>query len=149
MGSPLVLSAVLEPRGPAAAVILTDDQVAALGGGKTPPVSFTVNGITVPGRIGRMAGQNLLGFNKAVRAQLGVEAGDTIDVEIVLDDKPREVELPPALAEALAADPELKASFDGLAPSRRKEHARSVADAKTDATRDRRVAAVIEKLRDQ
>ncbi|MGV9714032.1 YdeI/OmpD-associated family protein [Gordonia sp. NPDC003424] len=143
------MTTVLEPRGPAAAVILTDDQVASLGAGKTPPVSFTVNGIRVAGRIGRMGGENLLGFNKAVRTKLGVEAGDTIDIEITIDDAPREVEIPPALADALAADPGAKSAFEKLSYTRRKEFARSVADAKKDETRARRVDAVLASLSGQ
>ena len=143
MSEKLTLTTELVPRGPAAAVILSDDQVASLGGGKTPPVAFVVGGVTIQGKIGRMGGENLLGFNKATRAKLGVEAGDTIDIEITLDAGPREVEVPPALAAALAADPAAQKAFDALAPSRRKEHARSVADAKKDDTRERRVAAVL------
>lgn len=143
----LTVTAVLEPRGPAAALTLTDEQVASLGGGKTPPVRLTVNGTTVAGRIGRMGGENLLGFNKAVRAELGVESGQTITAEIVLDDGPREVDVPAPLAAALAADPAAQAAWDALAYSRRKEHARSVAEAKADDTRERRIAKVLEALR--
>lgn len=133
----------LEPRGPAAAVLLTDEQVAALGGGKTPPVRFTVNGTTVDGRIGRMGGQNLLGFNKAVRERLGVTAGDEVSVTIELAAGPPPVDVPADLAAVLDADPALRAAFDALAPSHRKEHARSVADAKRPETRQRRIAAVV------
>ena len=46
----LRLRAALEPRGPVGAIVLTDDQVALLGGGKTPPVTVTVNGVTVQHR---------------------------------------------------------------------------------------------------
>ncbi|MBY6348735.1 YdeI/OmpD-associated family protein [Rhodococcus corynebacterioides] len=41
----------------------------------------------------------------------------------------------------------VRAAFDALAPSARKEHARSVADAKRADTRARRVAAVVAALR--
>ncbi|MCZ4563611.1 YdeI/OmpD-associated family protein [Rhodococcus sp. IEGM 1401] len=143
----LRMSTVLESRGPAAAIVLTDEQVASLGSTKTPPVRFTIGGQTVRGRIGRMGGENLLGLNKSVRATLGVEAGDTVDVTIELDDQPQVIEVPPALATALDADPTLRAAFDALAPSTRKEHARSVADAKRDDTRERRVTAIVQSLR--
>ncbi|MGJ0118512.1 YdeI/OmpD-associated family protein [Williamsia sp. MIQD14] len=146
-GKALRRTVTLQKRGPAAAIVLTDDEVASFGGTKTPPVRFTIGGITVAGRVGRMGGENLLGLNKAVRTQLGVEAGDTVDVAIELDDGPREIEIPPALATALDADPAVRAAFDALAPSRRKEHARAVADAKRDETRDRRIAAIVEGLR--
>ncbi|WP_032406156.1 YdeI/OmpD-associated family protein [Rhodococcoides fascians] len=143
----LQLTTVLEPRGPAAAIVLTDAQVASLGSTKTPPVRFTIGGQTVAGRIGRMGGENLLGLNKSVRTTLGVEAGDTVDVTIELDDEPRTVELPGELATALNADPAVRAAFDVLSPSKRKEHARSVADAKRADTRDRRIASIVEALR--
>ncbi len=143
----LHLSTTLEPRGPAAAVVLTDEQVAELGGGAKAPVTVTIGGTTVRVRLGRMGGENLVGLSKAVRAELGVEIGQEVDVVVALDEAPREVELPPALAEALAADPAARAAFDALAPSRRKEHARSIAEAKQDATRERRLASLLESLR--
>ncbi|MCW2528692.1 MAG: hypothetical protein JWM76_3552, partial [Pseudonocardiales bacterium] len=58
-GTLVFRATTLQPRGPAAAVILTDDQVGALGGGKTPAVQVTVNDTTFAGRIGRMGGENL------------------------------------------------------------------------------------------
>jgi len=145
MGS-LHLNTTLEPYGPAAAVMLTDEQVASLGGGKSPAVRVTVNETTVEGRVGRMGGDILLGFNKAVRAQLGVEPGDPIDVLIELDDQPRIYEAPPALAEALAKNPKAQAAWDVLAPSTRKEWARQVTEAKAEETRDRRIAKAIAEL---
>ncbi|GAC70214.1 YdeI/OmpD-associated family protein [Gordonia soli] len=143
----LHLTVVLQKRGPAAAIVLTDDQVASLGAPtKTPPVRFTIGTQSIEGRIGRMGGENLLGLNKSVRGQLGVEAGDTVDVVIEADLAPREIMVPPELAAALDADPRVRAAFEALSPSRRKEHARSVADAKQDATRVRRIAAVVDSL---
>lgn len=147
MSGPLQLTTRLEPRGPAAAVLLTDEQVAGLGAGKTPPVRFTVGGTTIDGRIGRMGGENLLGFNKAVRDRLGVAAGDEITVTIELAAGPPPVDVPADLAAALDADPAVRSAFDALAPSHRKEHARSVAEAKRPETRERRIAAVISALR--
>ncbi len=85
----LHLHTTLEPRGPAAALVLTDEQVAALGAGKAAAVQVTANGATVAARIARMGGENLLGFSKKLRADLGVEIGDVIDVVIALDAGPR------------------------------------------------------------
>lgn len=148
MGDPGIrLTVELQKRGPAAAIVLSDAQVAELGSTKTPAVRFTINGQTIAGRVGRMGGENLVGLNKAVRAQLGVEAGDTVDVLIEPDAAPREVALPDDLAAALDAEPGLRAAFDALAPSRRKEHARTVADAKKAETRERRIAAVLDAVR--
>jgi len=142
----LHLHVTLEPYGPAAAVMLTDEQVASLGGGKSPAVRVTVDGTTVEGRIGRMGDDILLGFSKAKRAELGVEAGDVIDIVIELDDQPRVYEAPPALAEALAKSSRAQAAWDVLAPSKRKEYARQVTEAKAEQTRDRRIAKAIAEL---
>lgn len=142
----LTLRAILHPRGPAAAIVLTDEQVEQLGGGLRAPVRVTIGDRSAAVRLGRMGGENLVGLSKANRAALGVEIGDEVDAEIALDAARREVEVPSELAEALETAG-LRAAWDALAPSRRKEHARSVAEAKQDATRERRIAKVVESLR--
>lgn len=145
MPEPVRITTILQPRGPAAAVLITDEQLAAIGqGAKTPPVRVTVNdGYTFAGRIGRMGGETLLGFNKANRAAAGVEAGDEITIDVVLDDAPREVVLPDDLQAALTADTAARAAFDALAYSHRKEYARWVGEAKRPETRDKRIADTI------
>ncbi len=138
----------LQPRGPAAAVILDDVQVAAVGeGAKRFPVVATVNGYTWRTTVVRMSGEFLLGLSKEVRQGAGAEAGDEVDVTVELDTAPREVEVPEALAAALAADPEAKASFDRMAFTHRKEYARWIADAKQEQTRQRRLGQALEMIR--
>jgi hypothetical protein len=137
----------LVPRGPAAAFVLDDDQVAAVGeGAKRFPVVATVNGYTWRTSVARMGGEFLVGLNKEVRTGAGVQAGDTVALELKLDTDPRTVELPPALAQALEADPKAKATYDGLAFTHRKEYARWIAEAKREETRERRVAKALEML---
>ncbi len=147
MGS-LRISTTLQARGPAAAVVLDDEQVQQIGeGAKRFPVQATVNGYTWRTTVMRMGGEFLLGLNRAVRDAAGAQAGDSVDVSIELDRAPREVEVPEALASALAKDPTAKAAFDALSFTHRKEYARAVAEAKRPETRDRRVAQALEKLR--
>src|SRR5437763_2257720 len=130
------LTATLEPRGPAAAVVLDAGQVAAVGeGAKRFPVVATVNGHTWRTTVTRMRGEFLLGRNREVREQARVGAGDTVDVELELDTAPREVEVPQALAAALALDAEADANFARLAYTHRKEYARWIDEAKRDETR--------------
>jgi uncharacterized protein YdeI (YjbR/CyaY-like superfamily) len=145
----LTWKTTLEPRGPAAAVILDDDQVAQVGEGKKAfPVQATINGFTWAGRVSRMGGEFLLGLRREVREAAGVEAGDEVTVSVALDDAPREVEVPPALADALAADAAAKARFDGLAFTHRKEFARWIEEAKKAQTRSRRVEQAMQMLRE-
>ena len=142
--SSLTLTTRLEPRGPAAALVLTDDEVAALGGGKRAAVRVTIGERTARLRLAVMGGENLIGLSKAARAELGVDIGEEVTATVELDETPREVDVPEALAAALAADPDAAKAFAALAFTHRKEYAAWVAEAKRDETRERRVAQTLE-----
>jgi hypothetical protein len=140
--------AELQARGPAAAIVLDDAQVTVVGeGAKRFPVVATVNGYTWRTTVARMGGESLVGLNREVRQGAQVEAGDVVDVTLDLDTAPRDVEVPEALARALADDPEAEAAFARMAFTHRKEYARWVADAKRDETRERRVVQALEMIR--
>ncbi|HKT57405.1 MAG TPA: YdeI/OmpD-associated family protein [Microbacterium sp.] len=143
----LRIRTLLEPHGPATAIELTDAQVAELGGGKRAAVRVTVGDRSLALRLGVMGGRNLIGLSKAARADLGVDIGDTVDALVELDTQERTVEVPDDLAAALDADPAVRAAFDALAYTPRKEHARAVAEAKRADTRERRIAAIVAQLR--
>jgi hypothetical protein len=148
MGS-MKLTATLQARGPAAAVLLDDDQVAAIGEGKKRfPVRATINGYSWRTTVTPMRGENLLGLNKEVRTGAGVEAGDTVEVLIELDTEPREVDVPEALTAALATDSTARAAFDAMSFTHRKEYARWIEEAKREETRAKRVAQALELLRE-
>ncbi|HEX6526093.1 MAG TPA: YdeI/OmpD-associated family protein [Streptosporangiaceae bacterium] len=140
--------AQLQRRGPAAAVVLDETQVAAVGeGAKRFPVVATVNGYTWRTSVSRMGGEFLLGLSREVRDGAGVQAGDEADVTIELDQAPREAEVPEALAAALAADPQAAAAFERMSFTHRKEYARWITEAKREETRQRRVAQAVEMIR--
>jgi len=145
----LAFTATLQGRGPAAAVILDDEQVAAVGeGAKRFPVVATVNGHTWRTTVMRMRGEFLLGLNAEVREAAGAEAGDMVSVELALDTAPREVEVPEALAVALDGDKAAREIFDGLSYTHRKEYARWIEEAKREETRERRVAQALAMLKE-
>ena len=149
MGS-VELTTTLVARGSTAAIVLGDEQAAAVGeGAKRSPVRATVNGYSWRTTVTPMGGETLLGLNRAVRESAGVEAGDTVEVAVELDTAPREVDVPEALASALDGDPAAKATFEALAFTHRKEYASWVADAKRLETRARRVTQALEMLRDR
>ncbi|HEX2904760.1 MAG TPA: YdeI/OmpD-associated family protein [Jatrophihabitans sp.] len=110
------------------------------------PVRGTVNGVPYRSRLAVYGGYSYLGFTAAVRKQAGIELGDLLDIEIESDPEPRRVTLPPALAKALGADAEAKAAFDRLAFTHRREYASWVADAKREATQQRRVSQVLQRI---
>ncbi len=145
----MLTGVTLEKRGPAAAVVLDDETVALLGeGAKRFPVAATINGFTWRTTVTRMRGEFLLGLNREVREGAGVEAGDTVDVEVALDTAPREVEVPEALASALQRDSAAAKSFEALAYTHRKEYARWISEAKREETRSRRVEQAVQMLRE-
>lgn len=141
------LQTTLEPAGPACAIFLTDEQVADLADVKNPPVVVTIAGRSERLRVARMGGRNCIGLSKAARASLGVAIGEEVTATIELDTAERTVEMPPELTSALTSDPAAREAFEALSYSRRKEHARQVAEAKTAETRQRRISKILGTLR--
>ncbi|MFC8600451.1 YdeI/OmpD-associated family protein [Isoptericola sp. NPDC057191] len=124
-----------------------DDVVTAFGRGRRVPVSVTIDeGYTYRSSVASMGGRFLVSFNAETRAATGRGAGDEVSVRLELDDAPRTVEVPSALAAALADRPDAAAAWAALSASKQKAHALSVTDARTDETRDRRVAKVVDSL---
>lgn len=72
----------------------------------------------------------------------GVKAPVRAQVRVARPERP----VPPALAAALAKNPEARATFQKLPPSQRREYTDWIAEAKTEATRERRVATAVEWL---
>lgn len=134
------------PRPGGTAVIVPDEIVEALGGGVRARVAGTLNGVEFRSNLMRYGGVMWLGVHKATMQAAGIVDGDTVNVEMALDETPRVVEIPDALERALAKDAAARDAFDGLAFTPRKEFAQWVAEAKKDETRDRRVAETIERL---
>jgi uncharacterized protein YdeI (YjbR/CyaY-like superfamily) len=102
-------------------------------------VVATVTGYTWRTGVARTGGEFLVGPNRQARDAAAVHAGDQAEVTIELDQAPRQVEVPEALAAALAAAPQAAASLGRMAFTHRKEHARRIAEARRPETRQRRV----------
>jgi hypothetical protein len=122
------------------------EAVAALGTTKRPPVTVSLNGYTYRSTVAAYGDLFLLPLAAEHREAAGLKAGDVVEVTLELDTEPRTVEIPDDLAAALAAKPGARAAFDALAPSQRKEQVRQVETAKAQATRERRIAAIVAKL---
>ena len=129
----------------ATGIVIPTEVVEGLGGGKRPPVRVTINGFTYRSTIAPMGGQFMVGVNAENRAAAGVAAGDELDVDIELDDAPREVEVPADFAKALGKGA-ARTFFDGLAYSHRKEWVRWIEDAKKEETRRNRIDKAVTEL---
>jgi hypothetical protein len=124
------------------------DVVAALGKGKRPPVYVTIRGYTYRSTVAAYGDLFMLPVSAEVRKLAGVAAGETVEVEVALDEEPRTVVLPVDLAHALAAAPEAKRFFESLSYSHQRRYVLSIEDAKTAETRVRRVEKTVAMLLD-
>lgn len=120
--------------------------VEALGSARRPRVRVTIGAHTYRSTVAVYGGASMLPLSAENRAAAGVAAGDEVDVTVALDTDPRVVEVPRALAEALAAEPSAQTSFGALSYSRQRALAEQVTSAKRQETRDRRVAKIVDDL---
>lgn len=123
------------------------DVVEGLGGGKKPAVVVTIGGYSYRSSIAVMGGKFLIPLSAERRAESGLKGGDAVEVDLALDDMPREVTVPEDFGAVLAGDPAAKAFFDTLAYSHKLRHVLAISDAKTPETRQRRIDKALEVLR--
>jgi uncharacterized protein YdeI (YjbR/CyaY-like superfamily) len=88
-----------------------------------------------------------MGVHKATRQAAGVDFADTIAVEILRDDAPRVLEMPPELEAAFSAEPALRQRFDALSFSRRRDLAGPISEAQKPETRAARLEKALAVLR--
>jgi hypothetical protein len=119
--------------------------IKALGSSKKPAVKINVNGYEYSSTVAIMGGKYLIAFSAAHRKASGLNANDDITVTLELENEVRTIEMPDDLARALE-QAGTRAAFDRLAPSKRKEFVRQIADAKTEETRARRLAKILESI---
>lgn len=138
---------ILQSGPTATGIEVPAEVVEGLGAGKRPAVKVTINGFTYRSTVAVMGGAYMIGVSAENRAGAGVKGGDEVDVDLELDTEPREVSVPDELAAALAAEPEAQETFDRLSYSNKSWHVLQVTGARTEETRQRRIAKSIEALK--
>jgi len=128
-------------------IVVPEQVVTALGAGNRPPVVVSINGKSYRSSIAAMGGQNLISLSAANREFVGVDAGDTVDVDLELDTQPRIVEVPEDLAAAMATEPAAQEFYATLSYSAQRRYVEPLGEAKTPETRSRRIAKVVEDLK--
>ena len=139
---------ILQTGKTATGFVIPDDVVAALGAGKRPPVTVTINGYTYRNTVAVMGGQFMIGVSSEHRGPAGVSPGDEVDVDLELDTAPRVIDVPAELAAALEADPAANATFERLSYSNKSWHTLQVTGTNNPETRARRVEKSIAALRE-
>ncbi len=138
---------ILQGDKTATGIQIPDEVVEALAAGKRPPISVTIKGYTYRSTVAVMGGVYMVGVSAENRAGAGVKGGDDVDVDIELDTAPREVSVPPDFATALDAEPNARKTFEGLSYSNKSWHVLQIEGAKTNDTRQRRIAKSVEALK--
>jgi hypothetical protein len=139
---------ILQSGATATGIRIPPEVVESLGAGRRPPIRVTINGFTYRSTVAVMGGDYMVGVNADNRIGAGVKGGDEVDVDIELDTAPREIDVPSELATALDAVPAARRTFDALSYSNKSWHVLQVTGAKSDETRQRRIAKSIEALRE-
>src|SRR3954447_17465835 len=129
-------------------IVVPVEVIERLGAGRGPPVLVDLNGHEYRSTDAVMGGQHMIGISAAVRKATGLKGGDPIRVTLTVATGPREVDVPPELAEALAADPEAAAFFARLSNSLQRYHADNISGAKTAETRRRRTEKAVALFRE-
>jgi hypothetical protein len=138
---------VIEQSGATATGIpVPDEVVAGLGPGKRHAITVSINGHSYRSSVAPYRGQYMIALSAENRTKAGVAGGDEVAVTIELDDQPRTVDEPEVLTTALAANPAARTAFDSLSFSNQRRHVLAIEGAKTDATRRRRLEAVLAEL---
>jgi hypothetical protein len=144
---PKFRTTLVRGEGTTMGMIVPPDIVEALGQGKQPKVTVTINGYTYRSSVAVMGGKFMVGVANEHRKPAKVENGGTVDVTLELDLEKREVTVPPELAKALSKDKAARAAWDKLSYSHQRQHAEPIANAKAEDTKARRVAKTLEMLK--
>jgi uncharacterized protein YdeI (YjbR/CyaY-like superfamily) len=93
-----------------------------------------------------MGGRHVLPVNADVRKGARVTAGDAVSLTLREDVAERTIDVPDDLAAALSAAG-MRATFDAMAFTHRKEWVRAVLDARREETRARRILTCIAQMK--
>lgn len=129
-------------------IVIPEKVIENLGAGKRPPVVITLKGYTYRSTVASMYGQFLVPLSAEHRKNSGISGGENLDVTLIIDKEPRTVELPDALTSALQKNARAMQAFEKLPPSGKKKVVLLINSAKTEETKQRRIAKTIDDLKE-
>lgn len=91
----------------------------------------------------------MIGITKAIRKEIGKEAGDSISVEIEKDEEERVVELPEDFKLALDKNKVAKDFYESLSYSVKRKYVQWITSAKKSETREKRISEAVIKLEEK
>jgi hypothetical protein len=144
--NPLKFKAKLIGRGPGGAWTYLQIPLSApevFGKKGQIPVRATINGFTFRNSLMPRQGVHILGTGKDVLAAAAAAPGDTVEVELALDDTPRTIAVPADLEAALAHAPDSVEAFARLSYSHNREFVDWIESAKKPETRVNRIEKAV------
>ena len=149
MADEIELDAMVEKADDSAAcavVVPTAHVVQWFGRKSRVPIVATVNGFSWRTSLSPMGGCHVLPVNATVRAGAGIGGGDRVKLTMREDTEERTIDVPADLARALERA-HVRAKFDGMGFTHRKEWVLAVQDAKRPQTREKRIADCVAAMR--
>jgi hypothetical protein len=110
-------------------------------------VKGALNGFPFRSSLMPMGGCHMMPVNQTLCASSGTRPGDIVDVVMERDAEERTVEPPAELARALKKSTVARERWENLAFTRKKEMALSISGARQEETKKRRLAKVMEALK--
>ena len=149
MADEITLDTTVEKASDSAACgirVETADVLRWFGRKSRVPVVATINGYTYRSSLSPMGGCHMLPVAAPVRAGAGVGGGDRVTLTLREDTAERTIDVPDDLARALGTA-NMRATFDAMAFTHRKEWVVAVEDAKRPPTREKRIADCVAAMR--
>ena len=149
MADEIELDATVEKAGDSAAcavLVPTADVVRWFGRKSRVPVVATINGHTYRSSLSPMGGCQVLPVNATVRAGAGIGGGDRVKLTMREDTEERTIDVPDDLGRALERA-RVRAKFDAMGFTHRKEWVLAVLDAKRPQTREKRITDCVAAMR--
>jgi Bacteriocin-protection, YdeI or OmpD-Associated/Domain of unknown function (DUF1905) len=111
------------------------------------PVHGQVEGLPLKTTLSpRGGGSYRLHIHSNIWRKLRIDAGDAVEVMLLLDAEPRDPILPHDLAGGLADAPRALAIFNSLAPAFRRQIVRYMEQAKHASTREKRIRIIVKRM---
>lgn len=111
------------------------------------PIKAKFDGIDYRGSLCKMGSPaHILIVIKDIREQIGKSVGDSVRVELALDEDERTIELPEDVRRLIDANAAARQTWNSLAFSHQREYSLWLESAKRSETREKRVGEMVQKL---
>jgi len=110
------------------------------------PVQLKINGEDFIQNLVKYSGKWRLYLNGPMRKAAGKDVGDSIEIQIDFDPRPRTTPIHPNLKKAFKENPTARKAFEKLSPSRQKEILRYINFLKSEESIDKNVQRAIAHL---